>query len=627
MIGTGEVDLTALVGSERSQGLEVVAKLVDRKSKAAGEVVLLVKSGVNAGAADGAPTSASLSGTVVASVVAEATTAAVVIGLVRAEHLPSRDTFKQDPYVKLTLVGDADVVLAEGKSTVVKKGGVNPTWPPDAAPIRLPFSAKTGSRLVLRCVVMDKDAGSKDDEIGFGDVDVAHLASAAAVTAQGPPKTVLVRLRDAKKPAKSGGLLVLTAESKPPTEQEALDLRASRNTADAADASAARRRRGVDVATPPQQPAAAHGTLWVEVLRGHRLKDQDTFGKQDPYVVVWVDTPRPLLTVPRGRWKTNSPPPNTSATAAAVDGGAEPTWTANHHNVCPVRLDGSVVPPASCVVYVEVWDEDTGGSDDFIGVAVLPNMPDVVKANGAPLDMTLDLTGNEGDTAGQLTVTTWFEPDAPSNAASGLSRAGDLLITVRKGLNLPKPLLGDSAPFVRVRLHPGPTEHACPSTAVAKGVSPCARPSALLCWTIPSPHRRWRRDPRVCADAGSAPMWNTELVVPMWRDVADPTPFLDPDALPPNLEVTLMERSRVLRNSKVASGQVSVADVVAAAPEAPAFDKLVPLGKSGAAHGPNIQLSAKFQPRTSPLCRTRVLHSIFRVPFTCLCPARSCRRP
>lgn len=141
--------------------------------------------------------------------------------------------------------------------------------------------------------------------------------------------------------------------------------------------------------------------------------------------MVWTEPGRPPGSKPRGKWALGlSPPHSTAFSATVADGGVQPVWTGTS-SLLSVRVEGSgkhehvlagslvmdlctpplcsllcLILPVFCmrdpcrpdlavvssdkralVAYVEVWDEDTVGADDVIGVGTLP-LGDIVLANG-----------------------------------------------------------------------------------------------------------------------------------------------------------------------------------------------------------------------------------------------------
>jgi len=94
------------------------------------------------------------------------------------------------------------------------------------------------------------------------------------------------------------------------------------------------------------------GTLTINTLEARYLKDKDTFGKQDPYVVYMMRSDHDLANY-KFRTKTDK------------DGGTDPRWE-----------ESTSLPIIDHYEFViEVYDEDTFGSDDLIGKTTVSLLP------------------------------------------------------------------------------------------------------------------------------------------------------------------------------------------------------------------------------------------------------------
>ena len=87
------------------------------------------------------------------------------------------------------------------------------------------------------------------------------------------------------------------------------------------------------------------GTLQLTIADGRNLKDQDLFGKMDPYVNFQLAA----ATNVRAKWRCKT----------HAGGGKNPSWN-DRHNFDLVEGDDRI--------QAQVYDEDTG-SDDLIGSA------------------------------------------------------------------------------------------------------------------------------------------------------------------------------------------------------------------------------------------------------------------
>jgi Ca2+-dependent lipid-binding protein len=88
-----------------------------------------------------------------------------------------------------------------------------------------------------------------------------------------------------------------------------------------------------------------YGTLVLTVVDGRNLKDQDLFGKMDPYVNFQLAAGTSI----RNKWRCKT----------HKNGGKNPSWN-DRHNFDVVEGDDRI--------QAQVYDEDTA-SDDLIGSA------------------------------------------------------------------------------------------------------------------------------------------------------------------------------------------------------------------------------------------------------------------
>jgi Ca2+-dependent lipid-binding protein len=103
-----------------------------------------------------------------------ATSGTVVVTVGRAWDLANRDVVgKQDPYIKVAVKGQTSP-RSRGQTSAIMKGGTDVTF--DAAHgnvLTLAYrDVAAGSPLTLVVEAFDKDAGTADDVIGFGEVVV-----------------------------------------------------------------------------------------------------------------------------------------------------------------------------------------------------------------------------------------------------------------------------------------------------------------------------------------------------------------------------------------------------------------------------------------------------------------------
>ena len=119
----------------------------------------------------------------------------VRVTVLRGEALANRDSFgKQDPYVKLAIKGQTNP-RSKGQTSAIKKGGTDVVFTDaHSRTHELVFEGvSTASPFVLSVEALDEDAGSADDVIGVGEVDVSRYLGGAGVEGD-----ETCQLRDAK---------------------------------------------------------------------------------------------------------------------------------------------------------------------------------------------------------------------------------------------------------------------------------------------------------------------------------------------------------------------------------------------------------------------------------------------
>ena len=140
------------------------------------------------------------------------------------------------------------------------------------------------------------------------------------------------------------------------------------------------------------------GRLEVNVLDGTRLKDTQTFGKQDPYCVLRVGEQR-------------------DRTKTCADGGTRPRWNE--------RFRFSLAGHESALD-LEVWNANKMTSDAYIGAALV-SLGDVF-ASGTQ-DAAVPLRDKKNKIAGNVMLVLRFAPDVAENA----NRPGDAALEPSRG--------------------------------------------------------------------------------------------------------------------------------------------------------------------------------------------------
>ena len=171
---------------------------------------------------------------------------------------------------------------------------------------------------------------------------------------------------------------------------------------------------------PPPPPAESvpgppmTGRVALDVKSGEFNKDLDTFGKMDPYVVVWAERASELSSrEPKGPWKDGERD-DEGHTRPVESGGKNPTFTNAHNSNLTLNLFETPVSQADhdrTVVFVEAWDDEAGdGNGELIGQGVL-ELGGVVDAGSAPGEHRVPVYTDDGTKlAGHVTVhASWHE--------------------------------------------------------------------------------------------------------------------------------------------------------------------------------------------------------------------------
>lgn len=151
------------------------------------------------------------------------------------------------------------------------------------------------------------------------------------------------------------------------------------------------------------------GTLKLTAFRGENLKNRETFGKQDPYLVLKI-----------GKQKQK--------TKTHFKGGKNPSW----EETFVYELDGKYEN-----LELGAWDEDTG-ADDEIGSAIIP-LKDIVAGMGK--EVACVIRGpKKGNKAGEIILSATYTVDRP----------GNLYITLSDAKGLPNKDIGKQDPYVKM---------------------------------------------------------------------------------------------------------------------------------------------------------------------------------
>eukprot|EP00741_Cyanophora_paradoxa_P005684 tig00000903_g5511.t1 len=124
------------------------------------------------------------------------------------------------------------------------------------------------------------------------------------------------------------------------------------------------------------------GTIVARVIEARGLKSEDWLGKSDPYALLKVG--------------------NRTKRTKTISNTTSPVW---NEEIAVEFSNG----PGEQEVVLQLWDEDVGMPDDFLGQAKLPAAQ---LLSGAPLDQWLPLTSSDGRSAvqGQVHVVFQYVP-------------------------------------------------------------------------------------------------------------------------------------------------------------------------------------------------------------------------
>ena len=193
------------------------------------------------------------------------------------------------------------------------------------------------------------------------------------------------------------------------------------------------------------------GRLEVNVLDGTRLKDTQTFGKQDPYCVLRVGEQR-------------------DRTKTCADGGTRPRWNE--------RFRFSLAGHESALD-LEVWNANKMTSDAYIGAALV-SLGDVF-ASGTQ-DAAVPLRDKKNKIAGNVMLVLRFAPDEHVDA----NRPGDARSNPHAGLtNEPAVVRHEPPPHV-VTGNP----HAQPAVVPVYRPAAAAAAPAYAAYAAPAPMPR-----------------------------------------------------------------------------------------------------------------------------------------
>ena len=165
------------------------------------------------------------------------------------------------------------------------------------------------------------------------------------------------------------------------------------------------------------------GKLQVKPLTAKLTRDTETFGKMDPYCKVWLEN-------------------EIKKTKTHQDGGKYPSW--NDTFTFQRNLE--------CLLYLEVWDEDTISADDLIGETTI-SLSDTFEKKKTQIWYTISYKGKD---AGKVLISLEFIPDpvekrpqapAPYSSAPTIPMMPGMAMHL--GYNLPQMYMqGSQAPPV-----------------------------------------------------------------------------------------------------------------------------------------------------------------------------------
>lgn len=294
---------------------------------------------------------------------------------------------KSDPYVSLT------IGTWEGHTNSLENKGDNVMW--DFLDLRCPVSAEVLRREKVSVTVFDKNALRKDAIIGTGEVRIAK----AGVTLDKEVE-LCVDLINAK--GKPEGRVVLYAKAKEGVEP--------------------------DDSTLVVDDRFQFGTLSIVRIRSFELKNTETFGLQDPYVVLKI-----------GEWSDK--------THTIDEGGGDVLW-----EFLDLRCDVTADMLTQLNLDVDVFDENKMSKDTFIGRASCK----LVKPGafvGEEVELAVTLNDDAGNYAGRLVIYAVLSEEVPELAAvvpDSFGR-GELKIKRVSGFDLKNTeVMGKQDPYVEL---------------------------------------------------------------------------------------------------------------------------------------------------------------------------------
>ena len=156
------------------------------------------------------------------------------------------------------------------------------------------------------------------------------------------------------------------------------------------------------------------GKLLVKPLTAKLTRDTETFGKMDPYCKIWLEN-------------------EIKKTKTHQDGGKYPSW--NDTFTFQRNLE--------CLLYLEVWDEDTISADDLIGETTI-SLSEVFEKKKTQIWYTISYKGKD---AGKVLISLEFIPDpiekrsqppAPYSSAPTIPMMPGMASAMHLGYNLPQ---------------------------------------------------------------------------------------------------------------------------------------------------------------------------------------------
>ena len=198
--------------------------------------------------------------------------------------------------------------------TPVDSQTLNPIWDAD---FTLAINPAVGYG-TLRIVIFDHDVGSRADFLGQLEVDVGEMGYGGA-EAVFDRRVFALQARPEKPLERIPGSIAIRVED--PT--------------------------GLITADMIGRPMTPRGMFEVTLLEGKNLKKMDTFGKNDPYVIVTVNG-------------------ETRQSSTVESGGSKPVWGPDGNGEMLVfEVETALSVEVAC------YDEDQGSADDLIGTAII----------------------------------------------------------------------------------------------------------------------------------------------------------------------------------------------------------------------------------------------------------------